>query len=891
MRKTLVIVLITAFYMPFLQAQNESISAKEYSTAGFYAAKGSGRNVYNFNVAWKFYKGDIDSAWKKDFNDSQWDIVHLPHGLELLPAEASGGVNYQGPAWYRKHFMVPDELKGRKIFLYIEAIMGKSKIYINGRLIKEHYGGYLPVVVDLSEAGVKAGDNCLIAVRADNSDDPSYPPGKPEGSLDFTYAGGIYRDVWLYSTSACHITDPDFTDKTAGGGVFIHTENLTENKADVVIQTDVINEEKVRKTMILETSLRDATGNIIGKQRSRIVLSPGESNQFKQIIKVNHPHLWTPDDPYLYKTFSILKTTRNEPLDGFYTRTGIRKIEFRGKQGFYLNNKPFGDKLIGANRHQDFAYLGNALPNSGQWRDAKKLRDAGMRIIRSAHYPQDPAFMDACDELGLFVIVATPGWQFWNKDSTFEQRVYNNIRNMVRRDRNHPSVIMWEPILNETHYPDNFARDAYDAVHSEYPYQGCYAVCDSRSRGAAEYDVIYSHPMDLARYARTDKCIFTREWGDNVDDWSSHNSPSRVARSWGEVPQLIQAMHYADPPYPYTCYESLYKTPPQHVGGCLWHPFDHQRGYHPDPFWGGIMDNFRQPKYSYYMFKSQRPGNQTLSMAENGYMIYIANEMTPFSPQDVTVFTNCDSVRLIVLSKDTLMMKVDHGDPGMPSHPVLFSNVYNFMQIKELHRRKKPQRASLIAEGIVNGKVVATYKRMPALRPAKITLKIDNEGLPLVANGSDVVPVIASITDDEGHVKRLNKEYIHFTVEGAGSIIGDETIDANPRPVEWGTAPVLIRSSPRPGKIRINASIALPGINTPKEASIEIESVLSPVKMLYQDIEVSSDRKVFMQNDDQKTIQQLKNKLEKVTNKLNELRLKQVEKDQELFEGNKQREN
>jgi len=213
------------------------------------------------------------------------------------------------------------------------------------------------------------------------------------------------------------------------------------------------------------------------------------------------------------------------------------------------------------------------------------------------------------------------------------------------------------------------------------------------------------------------------------------------------------------------------------------------------------------------------------------------------------------------------------------------------MKIKELHRRKKPQRANLIAEGIVNEKVVATYKRMPALRPSKITLTIDNEGLPLVADGSDIVPVIASITDQEGHVKRLNKEHILFTVEGEGSIVGDKTIDANPRPVEWGTAPALIRSSLKPGKIRITASVALPGINTPGEASIEIESVPSPVKMLYQDVEVSSRKKAIIQDDNQQTIIQLKDKLEKVTNELNELRLKQVEKDQELFEGNKKREN
>lgn len=130
---------------------------------------------------------------------------------------------------------------------------------------------------------------------------------------------------------------------------------------------------------------------------------------------------------------------------------------------------------------------------------------------------------------------------------------------------------------------------------------------------------------------------FTREFGDNVDDWNSHNSNSRVHRSWGESPMLQQAVHYASPVYAYTCLETLYASQPAHVGGTLWHAFDHQRGYHPQPFYGGVMDAFRQPKISYYMFMAQRPSEKLDKLpAENGPMVYIANEMTPFSPEDIT---------------------------------------------------------------------------------------------------------------------------------------------------------------------------------------------------------------------------------------------------------------
>lgn len=249
-------------------------------------------------------------------------------------------------------------------------------------------------------------------------------------------------------------------------------------------------------------------------------------------MEVKNPTLWSPDTPYLYRVQSRIKKG-NKSIDGGITRVGIRLAEFRGKDGFWLNGKPFG-QLVGANRHQDFAYVGNALPNSQQWRDAKRLRDAGCTIIRVAHYPQDPAFMDACDELGLFVIVATPGWQYWNKDPKFGELVHQNTREMIRRDRNHPSVLMWEPILNETRYPLDFALKALEITKEEYPYPGRpVAAADVHSAGVKEhYDVVYGWPGDDEKEDKPEQCIFTREFGENVDDWYAHNNNNRASRSW-----------------------------------------------------------------------------------------------------------------------------------------------------------------------------------------------------------------------------------------------------------------------------------------------------------------------------------------------------------------------
>lgn len=620
----------------------------EFSTAGFFRLDNSGREVYSMNPAWRFHKGAVEGAETKEFNDKDWTVVSLPDGIEYLPTEASGCINYQGEVWYRKHFTPDAVLKGKKLFLHFEAIMGKSKVFVNGKLLTEHFGGYLPVIADVTDVLDWNGDN-VIAVWADNSDDPSYPPGKAQDVLDYTYFGGIYRDCWLIAHNNVFITDPNYENEVAGGGLFVAFGKVSDALAEVQLKIHVRNATKNPFSGRVEYMLLQPDGTEVARLSDKIQVKAGRATTVSDRMPVKQPMLWTPSTPTLYNLLVRVLDKEGNVIDGYRRRIGIRSIEFKGKDGFYLNGRPYGKPLIGANRHQDFAVVGNAVANSIHWRDAKKLKDVGMEIIRNAHCPQDPAFMDACDELGLFVIVNTPGWQFWNDAPEFAQRVYSDIRNVVRRDRNHPSVWLWEPILNETWYPADFAKNTRDIVDAEYPYPYCYSGSDSEARGHENFPVYFAHPanmQDASKEIDPTKTYFTREWGDNVDDWSSHNSPSRVARNWGEQPMRVQAQHYACPYYPVTSYDVLYKQSPQHVGGCLWHSFDHQRGYHPDPFYGGLMDVFRQPKYSYYMFMAQRPAVKNDRNAGSGPMVYIAHEMTPFSGKDVTVYSNCDEVRL-----------------------------------------------------------------------------------------------------------------------------------------------------------------------------------------------------------------------------------------------------
>lgn len=856
----------------------------KFSTAGFYELPNTGRKVYSMNLAWSFIKGDVEGTpYVVDFDDSSWEVVSIPHGLEYLPVEASGCVNYQGVVWYRKRFIPESCLKGKQLFIHFEAIMGKSEVYVNGKLLKKQYGGYLPVILDVTEE-LEWGKENVIAVKADNSDDPLYPVGKAQNMLDFTYFGGIYRDCWLVAHNDVFITNANYENEMAGGGLFVSFADVSEKSAVVNLKAHIRNNSMKGERVTVSFELKDKQGKVVKQTKKKISVKKGTASYALSSMLIESPCLWSPEDPYLYDLDIMVHNEQGKVIDGYRQRVGIRSIEFKQNEGLWINGKPYDGKLMGTNRHQDFAVLGNALPNSMQWRDAKKLRDAGLKVIRT-HYVIDPAFMDACDELGVFALVEVPGWQFWNNESVFGERVYSDIRNMIRIHRNHASLFFWEPILNETHYPDEFAKKALDICEEEYPYPYSIAACDHGAAGDHYYSLLL-RPIESD--LRDDKTYFIREWGDNVDDWNAQNSDSRVARGWGEVPMLIQAEHYANPSYikkyPILCYETICNKPKQIVGACFWHSFDHQRGYHADPFYGGIMDAFRQPKTSYYMFMAQRSPEKSDLIADNGPMIYIAHEITPFSPTDVTVYSNCEEIRLTVFKGGKeYVYKKDPNHKGMPSPIITFKDVYHFMEWKAMARAGKQDDAYLLAEGLIGGEVVVSHKRYPSGQADHLVVRLDNENVSLKADGSDIVTVIAEVVDKRGTVKRLNNSHVRFDIQGEGRLLGDASVGTNPAPVIWGSAPVLVQSTTKPGKVRIIASMQNSGQSRPLEGILEFETVANDQKEIFLQEELlgggesrSNMKKVVSKSD-------LERENERLRKELNQLKVKEVEKQQTQF--------
>lgn len=346
--------------LSFTTTMTANINEK-FSTAGFYELPNTGREVYSMNQAWKFYKGDImGTPYAANFDDSSWETVSVPHGLEYLPIESSGCANYQGVAWYRKRFTPEKSFDGKKVFLHFEAIMGKSEVYLNGKLIKKFYGGYLPVIADVTEE-LKYGEENIIAVKADNSDDPLYPVGKPQSLLDFTYFGGIYRDCWLIVHNDVFITDANYEDEIAGGGIFVSYDDVSDKNAEVNIKAHIRNSSRKAKSVRVVFCLKDKNGRVVKTASKKLNLSSGKAKHTQCAMAVNEPHLWSPENPYLYNLDITVEDGDGNVIDGYRRRIGIRSVEFKQTEGLWINGKPYQGKIMGTNRHQDFAVLGHVL--------------------------------------------------------------------------------------------------------------------------------------------------------------------------------------------------------------------------------------------------------------------------------------------------------------------------------------------------------------------------------------------------------------------------------------------------------------------------------------------------------------------------------------------------
>lgn len=718
----------------------------------------------NFNSDWRFSRGEIqdDAAQAPNFNDTDWQPVHLPHAPQILALRHPWKPDNEGINWYRKHFSLPLTSQNSKIFIEFEAADQVADVWINGVHLLHHFGSYLPFTVDLTNhVKFGTGDN-IIAVKVDNirnRDIPVYG--------NWISYGGLYRDAHLIITDRLHITNAIHAQKTAGGGIFVTYPLVIKNQAQINIKTHVFNEYPQSKNCVTKTKLFDANHRLVSTVETKKLLDAGADHSFDQLIKLTKFHLWHPNHPYLYQLCSEIYDD-NKLVDVEQTRIGIRRIQFTHEGGFTINGERFF--FMGTNRVQDYPYLAWAFPNSTQRRDAQRLREAGFQYVRSSHNPQDPSFLDACDELGILVMDCIPGFQFIGGQQ-FREYSFQTMREMVRRDRNHPSIILWELSLNETDYDSAFARTAMQIGHEEFPGDQFFVA---GWKFPSIYDVFLQATQHGARNYTEKTPLVISEYGHW--DFGGGRSTGDVERKSGEQAMLVQAHNHQES-------LNLNRGLPFVCGDGLWVGMDFQC------YPSGVIDYFRLPKFSYYFYQSQRNPALIIKNIDSGPMVFIANYWTEKSPKDILVYSNCERIDLLLNDKLIASQMPDTGKAvqNLLHPPFTFKNI-------------TWQPGKLTANGFIKGKIVSGHSRITPGPATALALSFDLKESAL-ADGEDVFWAYTSIVDEAGTLVHDVEKEVVFQVNGSGILVSPERVMS-----EAGIACALIRTTTQPGNIEIKAS-------------------------------------------------------------------------------------
>jgi beta-galactosidase len=744
-------------------------------------------SVARFSGDWQFQKNPDtairSSLFETGSSESGWERISLPHTANIEPVVKTQQ-QWQGNSFYRKFFNLTEADARKHVTIRIDAAMSDADIFLNGKFLQNHKGGYLPFEIDLSKAAVYGGQNCLL-VRLNNQDNQEIPPGKPIEKLDFNYYSGIYRNAYLIRKNQVYITDPVTSNTLNAGGVLVHYGTVSARSADLSFKVEVQNDNPKNQPTRVRASLYNQAGKLVKTVSTAVTAVPtGERSVFEQTIPIEQPAMWSPEHPNLYKL--VLAVENNGVLvDSTSLKTGIRQISF-SPDGFYLNGEKY--MLRGTNRHQEYPYLGNALSDNAQYRDAYKIKEAGFNFVRCSHYPPSPAFLNACDELGIFVMDSTPGWQFFGNE-VFQENSLQNIRDMVHRDRNHTSIILWEASLNETPMSQGYMEKANSIVHTELPYPDTF-TCGWMD---AVYDVFiparqHAKAPDYYKTYGKQKPILLAEYGDweyyaqnagfnqtSYADLTKEEKKSRQLRGDGQKRMLQQGLNFQE-----AHNDNLNG---RISGDANWLMFDYKRGYATDIESSGIMDIFRLPKFAYYFYRSQRDA------AEFKPMLFIANYWNDNTEKQVKIYSNCDQVELFLNGKSLGRQRPDTGRVSNNLKHAPFTFDVNY------------EAGTLTAKGYSNGKEVARDERKTPEAAAKLVLNVDYSGKNLSAGQNDAVFVYVSVTDNNGTVIPGAANEVRLSVAGAAEVIGNSTVNA-----EAGIAGFLIRAGEKKGPLQLQAS-------------------------------------------------------------------------------------
>jgi beta-galactosidase len=406
------------------------------------------------NEGWSFVLEDAAGTHADGPRPRPWSAVDLPHTWNATDSRNKTKPYHRGTGRYRKTLFIGSHLAYKRLYLYFEGANQVADVTVNGEPAGRHVGGYSAFAFDISDLA-RFGEENEIEVRVDNRHDEDVPPL----NADFTFYGGIYRDVRLLVLDDVHFG----LDEYAATDLRVAPISVSQAQAQVEIDAGVENASGERHEVEVDSSLLDAEGSVIAQDSITATLEPGDLSKLRLArFEIREPELWSPESPYLYRVICTIRDG-SRVLDRVQYPLGLRWVEVDAESGFRLNGNPYS--LFGTNRHQDRAGLGNALPDELHRDDLRKIKNNGFNFLRLAHYPQDPAVLEAADEIGLLVWEETPVVNLIGLSSAFRQNSTRMVREMVRQHRHHPSVIFWG-YMNEVTLvkPDPLPENYFEEV-------------------------------------------------------------------------------------------------------------------------------------------------------------------------------------------------------------------------------------------------------------------------------------------------------------------------------------------------------------------------------------------------------------------------------------------
>ena len=725
----------------------------------------SQRRIYPLNHKWLFSDKVPANGHSATFNDRSFTPVTIPHTNKMLPWHGFDDKEYEFVSLYRRHFTMPPGLTGRRVFVDFGGVMTAAKVSVNGRSLGEYKGGYTPFSFELTQHLKWTGDN-VIAVEVDSTERKDIPPFG--GDIDYLTFGGIYRDVSLRVVPQTYIEN-----------VFAKPVNVLNNDRRVEVQCHIESSATNRESPVLvSVELLDGT-RVVASESG---LAPKEKGVLNLTLKeLGNIQLWELDRPKLYDV-SVKLADAGKQIDEYRTRIGFREAKFT-PDGFFLNGKHL--KLRGLNRHQTFPFVGQAMPARVQRQDAFILKkELKCNIVRTSHYPQSPHFLDACDEYGLMVLEEIPGWQHVGDDAWKDLSV-SYVEKMIKRDCNHPSIIIWGVRVNESGDHHDFYTRTNNLARS---------LDDSRQTGGIRYkydsefleDVFTmndfqiplrkpNHPM----YLNTEFIghMYPTKRNDNIERVTEHTM--RHARVHD---QLASEKEYA--------------------GGLGWCAFDYNTHanfcstdricYH------GVADIFRIPKPAGGFYKSQCDPKEEIVL-EPAFDWSRGDRNETFTI--ALVSSNCDRIKMYIADRLVADLEPDRQTFPHLKYPPFLKNIRD-----EIY---KGAWGDMKIEGYLDGKKVITKMMSGRGADRQLVMMPDDNGL--VGDGIDATRVVLKVTDEYGSIRPLANAAIQLSLTGPGEIIGE-----NPFSLFGGVGAVWVKTKQAPGEIRLTAKHPVLGSKTTK---------------------------------------------------------------------------